>query len=57
MASVAFQKNIFIYGRRVLSLKKNFFLIYLLQENVVIVPKQQKLHFTPKSANSATDGG
>ena len=31
--------------------------IYLWQESVVIVPKHQKLHFTPKSANSATDGG
>lgn len=37
--------------------KLYYLFIYLFQENVVIVPKQQKSHFTPKSANSETDGG
>ena len=58
MADVAFFKKICIYGRRVLSFKKIFKKkIYLWQESVVIVPKHQKLHFIPKSANSPTDGG
>lgn len=38
-------------------LETNPWLIYLFwQEGIVIVPKQQKPHFTPKSANSETNG-
>lgn len=33
------------------------FISFFWQEDVVVVPKQQKPHFTPKSANRKTDGG